>query len=368
MAGARIQGLDMLRGVAILLVMLRHSFPEVFGGAGIVGVVMFFALSGYLITAILHRDIVERGRVSYGRFYRNRALRLFPALVFVVAGIVVATLVFDPLGDRGVLGRTVLVALSYTGNLPFDHGGGAIGHLWTLATEEQFYLVWPLLLVLGVRWRRLRVVVALAGVAIMAACVVTLVVAAPSYWLVYTYPASWAVAMVIGAAGFLGRDRVARVLPRAGSGASSPAALGVGVLAVAVLLILSFVPELKNFALAYVVAGPVIAVVTVVLINYVRHWRVLPSAALRPLLWLGVISYAAYLWNFPISLWLLGAGYWVHAIGTIVLTVVAAGVSLVVVERPFQRLKARLEARARQSEVGAVVDELSSPSSSSSSA
>lgn len=76
----RLPGLDVLRGFAILLVLIRHGFPMVAGSAGIVGVVVFVALSGYLITGVLLRDLNSTGRVSYGHFYRNRALRLLATI------------------------------------------------------------------------------------------------------------------------------------------------------------------------------------------------------------------------------------------------------------------------------------------------
>lgn len=142
----RLVGLDLLRGVAVALVLLRHALPEAAPGAGVVGVVMFFALSGHLITGVLVADRERGGRIRLARFYRRRATRLLPALVVVLAAVVVVTLVADPLGDRAELPRTVLVALTWTANLPFDQGSDAIFHLWTLATEEQFYLLWPALL------------------------------------------------------------------------------------------------------------------------------------------------------------------------------------------------------------------------------
>ena len=92
----RIAGLDLIRGLAIALVLLRHAWPSTFAGGGIVGVVMFFALSGYLITGLLLSDIRRLGRVRYVRFYRNRALRLVPALVLMLGALDVVTLDLDP--------------------------------------------------------------------------------------------------------------------------------------------------------------------------------------------------------------------------------------------------------------------------------
>ncbi|MFN3867370.1 MAG: acyltransferase family protein, partial [Demequina sp.] len=136
----RIARVDVLRGVAVALVMLRHAWPDAFPGAGIVGVVMFFTLSGYLITTSLRQEWEGRGRVDFAHFYWRRAARLVPALLLLVAGFTIVTLWWDPLGDRDEVARTVVVALTWTSNVPTLVNGGAMFHLWTLALEEQFYL------------------------------------------------------------------------------------------------------------------------------------------------------------------------------------------------------------------------------------
>lgn len=74
----RVAGLDAIRGLAVGLVMLRHAFPGTFAGAGVVGVVMFFALSGYLITGLLLGELERTGRVDLHRFYARRARWLVP--------------------------------------------------------------------------------------------------------------------------------------------------------------------------------------------------------------------------------------------------------------------------------------------------
>lgn len=173
-AHRRIEGLDLLRGAAIALVLLRHSWPDAFGGAGIVGVVVFFTLSGYLITGLLAADVRRYGRIRYGRFYRNRFLRLIPALLFVLAGLVVIEGILDVSDTRRFVPRTIGVALTYTMNIPlFNHGSPNFSHLWTLANEEQFYLVWPLIIVLGVRYRKLRLLVAVTAAALIVLLVTT---------------------------------------------------------------------------------------------------------------------------------------------------------------------------------------------------
>lgn len=338
----RLQGLDALRGLAILLVLVRHSWPELAGTAGAVGVVVFFALSGYLITGLLARDISTYGRVRYGRFYRNRALRLLPALFLMLAGIVLVTITMDPLGERDSLPRAIAVGLTYTANLPFDHGSPTVEHLWTLATEEQFYIVWPVVLAIGIRFRRLRLAIAGSALLVVLALGVTLAVTYPGVSGIYSLPTSWCIAMVIGAGAFFARERLQRFLPSTTRRARCAAGV-----ALAAVLAASLLPEDKGSPFLYLVVGPLIALSTVVLIAYLSQWEGLPTPALAPFRWLGVVSYAAYLWNWPIVVWMnerpLNA---VQALGAIGLTLIAATVSWWMVERPALQLKSRFDARA----------------------
>lgn len=319
--GRRIQGLDLLRGIAVGLVMLRHAFPTSFAGAGVVGVVMFFALSGYLITGVLLSELQRTGRVDLGRFYLRRARRLVPGLLFLVAGVVLVTLAVDPLGDRGELSKTVTVALTWTGNLPFGHASAATFHLWTLATEEQFYLLWPGLLAFAfVRGRTGAALLAAAAVGLVG-CLATLA------WLrdadqAYALPTSWAVCFVIGAA-----TRVHAHRFRAPAGWVPPAAL-------LCLGLLSVVP-LRGHALTYLAAGPAVAVLTSVLLLAWRSWAEVTAPGLRGLVWLGTVSYSAYLWNYPLTIWL--RPHVDHAgLLAAMLTVPLAAVSWYAVERPLQ--------------------------------
>lgn len=342
----RIEGLDLLRGFAILLVLIRHSWPQYVGGGGLVGVVVFFTLSGYLITGLLTADIRTYGRVRYGRFYRNRAIRLLPALAFLLVGFVIVEGVLNVLGTRDEVWRSVLVAVTYTANIPgFDHGSPSLDHLWTLANEEQFYLVWPLLLALGIRFRRLRLVVALSAVALIGMLVASVAVT-PAVAQLYTLPSTWTISMIVGAAAQLGQRRIDRWLRGWHVNAGA-------VVAVIGLLGLSLVPGAKSSVPMTLLGGTAIGILTVLLIWKLRTVSVVPRPA-RPLLWLGMISYAAYLWNSPITWWLRGLDvpFWEPV--AIALTVVAAGVSWFAVERPFTALKHRLDARARLRELDPV--------------
>jgi peptidoglycan/LPS O-acetylase OafA/YrhL len=310
----RIDGLDLLRGIAVGLVMLRHALPDVFSGAGVVGVVMFFALSGYLITGVLER------KPSLTTFYARRAWRLVPPLLVLVAGVVVVTLVLDPLDDRDELLKTVVVALTWTADLPFGHASDATYHLWTLALEEQFYLLWPVtLLVLGPR----RGLV-LAALATTLACGLTTWWLAEDPDLAYSLPTSWALCFVVGAAARLHGDRLR--LPSW----TAPVAL-------TTLAVLSMVP-LRGHALTYLAGGPAIAVLTAALVLSWRTWTTV-TGPLRALVWLGTVSYAAYLWNYPLTLWLRP-----YAGLAVALTLVAAALSWRYVEAPLARRRVAVAA------------------------
>lgn len=279
----RLPGLDILRGLAILLVLLRHGFPSRAGSAGIVGVVVFFTLSGYLITGVLLRDLDRTGRIQYGHFYRNRALRLLPALLVVVAAFAIVEFSTDTLGDRDRILKTVLVAITYTADVPvLNDISLGLSHLWTLAVEKQFYLVWPLLLTFAIRRRRVKTVLLLAAVAAAIVCALSIVIAAPEKSRVYRLPTSWVLALLVGAGGQLGRQRVHEslgALPLSAR-ASVPVAL---------LLLASALPDANDSPLLYLVAAPVVALLTVVLIDALSELKRLP-VALVPLHRLGIIS------------------------------------------------------------------------------
>lgn len=150
-----IPGLDGLRALAVTAVLVFHFTPSVLPG-GFLGVDIFFVVSGFLITTLLLREIVTRGRVNLPQFWLRRARRLLPALVtVVVASIAAARLVG---GDLLVnIGRQVVGALTFSTNWVEIGAGGSYFHstspllfvnFWSLAVEEQFYLLWPLGLVL----------------------------------------------------------------------------------------------------------------------------------------------------------------------------------------------------------------------------
>ena len=148
-----VPAIDGLRGVAILLVVGRHAFLTPINGG--YGVDLFFVLSGYLITTLLLEERDRSSRISLRAFYLRRTRRLMPALGFMLACYLAA---MAAIGHAAVAARETAAAGFYTANImqawwPYVIGRSAIGPLWSLAQEEQFYLVFPVLLIAVLRWR-----------------------------------------------------------------------------------------------------------------------------------------------------------------------------------------------------------------------
>ena len=172
-----VPALDGVRALAIMLVVLWHAFKWPLGG--FLGVHVFFVLSGFLITSLLLQEWEAKGSVSLPNFYRRRALRLLPALAVLLATYATIQTARAAVLDRAEVDlwtslKSVLYSAFYVSNLVQAFGinlPDSLTHLWSLATEEQFYLLWPFLLVaalrVGVRQRFLEAFL-LMGIAAIA--------------------------------------------------------------------------------------------------------------------------------------------------------------------------------------------------------
>ena len=153
--------IDGLRALAVGVVLIFHAFPDSLPG-GFVGVDVFFVISGYLISGII-LEARAGGRFSYANFYARRIRRIFPALGAVLAAVLAAGWFLLYADDYARLGRHAAAGAAFASNFAFwqessyfDVAAGLkpLQHLWSLGVEEQFYLVWPILLVTASRWRR----------------------------------------------------------------------------------------------------------------------------------------------------------------------------------------------------------------------
>jgi peptidoglycan/LPS O-acetylase OafA/YrhL len=160
---------------------------------------------------------------------------------------------------------------------------------------------------------------------------------------IYVLPTSWALAMVIGASARIWKPHIASVLP---SGPIVRGGLAIG--ALLLILVISLLPDGKASLVSYLIVGPAVALLTIVIVFVWADWEHLPSLLMKPLLHLGTISYGAYLWNYPISVWLgtLPQKWWIPLM-SIILTIAAAVISWVTVERPILRIKDRLDGHDR---------------------
>jgi len=164
--------LDGLRALAVLAVILYHQFGGEWARGGFLGVDVFFVLSGYLITSLLLTEHRRHGRIDYARFYGRRARRLLPALgIFLLIVAAFAAFVSSPLA-LGRIRSDSIATIFYVEN--YWQAGKVfvpqpVGHMWSLAIEEQFYLVWPVALVGLLFWAKGRSRRLLTGVVGLAA-------------------------------------------------------------------------------------------------------------------------------------------------------------------------------------------------------
>lgn len=314
----RLGFLDGIRAFAICAVLLYH-FGVAGVGGGLLGVDVFFVLSGFLITSLLCSEHLASGTLRLGRFWASRARRLLPALLLLLLGVAVYAWVFKDTLDLGTIRGDAISTLLYFANWHFIFSNqgyfaqatapSPLLHMWSLSVEEQYYLIWPLvaLLILRAKGPRLLAVVAGAGAAASAALMASMYLAGFSPDRLYYGTDTRAQALLVGSfLGALASRRDWRVVPAqwasTGRGRLTGAVLG---LSGAGVLLWCWHDVGGEDPFLYEGGFLLVAIATGAVITSVTSWRdslLARVLSLRPLTYIGRISYGLYLYHWPLYL------------------------------------------------------------------
>jgi peptidoglycan/LPS O-acetylase OafA/YrhL len=331
-----------MRALAVLLVAGVHARPKLVPG-GSIGVDVFFVLSGFLITTLLVEELDRNGSIALGRFYARRALRLLPALLGLVAMVLVWATFVASASTRHNAYTEVLAALSYTRNLSWwaDAPGTLLGHTWSLALEEQFYLLWPMVVIVFVRSRH-------RATALMSVLLVLFVVFGALRMSHHQGPSLLLVqrpeALLLGGALALQRRQGSAAWHRWVNAWATPAVvLG----ALGLVLLAAWDGADTMYSVGYSIAALLAAVLILGLVTLdgagASRWAVHPWVVR-----FGQMSYGFYLWHMPVLRWvddrLVGTSAFVRVPLGLALALAATAASYRWLEMPALRWKARFAA------------------------
>jgi len=345
----RVPALDGVRGLAILIVIIAH-LGLLQGGN--FGVDLFFVLSGFLITSILLQEQRRNGVISISKFYLRRALRLLPALFVFVLSVLLYTFICQPFPKflLAVSDAWRIALYCFNWQITLEYGHHIMGyvhhemfpHLWSLSVEEQFYLIWPCLLLLLLKKSRSFVLYfLLAGMAAEGIARFISSDGGPSYWIYFS--------TLMHSDGLMYGALVAWILhwgymPK---GLSRTTLSWVGAISLVVLLLVS-IPNPLNTGAAYRGLFSFVNLLCALLIAS-AIWC--PQSPLRwfleskPMTWIGKVSYGLYIWHYPVHVFIGGLAFfnkfWEPVI-IIGLTLIITSISYYKLELPFLKLKDRI--------------------------
>ena len=332
----------------MLAVMTVHAAPaSPYTQWGYLGVDVFFTLSGFLITAVLLQEWSKTGSIDFKNFYARRALRLLPALSLLLLS---SLLPLNPIPATERV-KAALIALFYSVNwfrafVPDFHMAG-LGHTWSLSVEEQFYLLWPITLVIVLRFESLRKrIVPILVIAVLACATyrILLWTADRTPERLYNGLDTRADSLLAGCA--LSAMLAFGVLKPGLAMKKAANLLALGAIPFVLLIFSSEWNDDFMFLAGYFLVALISATV---IFSVVRSSS--PSTSLTrmlsfpPLVWTGQISYGLYLWHYPLFLYVRGLGLPmpVAMLGMYGSVFLVASLSFYGVERPFLRMKQKFK-------------------------
>lgn len=342
--------LDGLRGLAVLAVLAWHDVkdrdPNGWLSGGFLGVDVFFVLSGFLITSLLLIDHAHRGTTVSRRFWARRARRLLPALFVLLVGVAAYAALVAPkaqLDDiRGEAFATLLYVQNWYSIVTRSLPSTPLSHTWSLSIEEQWYLLWPLLLAALLwfaRGRTTRVLVAIGALAACSAVLMAVLYVPRDHSRVYSGTDTRAQALLVGAV-------LAVLLLRRRGPVRRGARIALEAVGVAGLVFLAWMLGAVTPDDAWLYRGGflLVAVASALVIGAAvhEHSPVLGrTLSLVPLTAIGLISYGLYLYHWPVYLWLSPSRAGLHGDALLALrfavTFAAAIASYFIVEMPIRR-------------------------------
>ena len=344
-----VPALDGMRGFAVLAVIMYHAQVPFFRG-GFIGVDIFFVLSGFLITSLLVREFYSQQHIDLKNFYVRRVLRLGPALgVFLASFASLSLLMLDAEQARSNIIDT-LITLFYFTNWSWAfhlHPPHFLAHTWSLAIEEQFYIIWPILLIALLRFvHSYRNII----------CAITVLLLS-----------SW-VTRIFLAVGGASLDRLYNGLDTRGDELLTGCLLGIilssnlinmhrqrqlesvlkftGPLSVISLILCSIFMRWQSIYMYYCGFSVIELSVSIIILDIFLSRKSLVNRILliKPMVWIGRLSYGLYLWHFLIFSTMRWLGFRRIDVMTIgmCLAFLVASASYYFLERPFLKLKRRL--------------------------
>jgi len=289
--------IDGLRAIAVLSVIFFHSGVSIFSG-GYVGVDVFFVISGYLITTIIIREIANND-FSIAKFYERRFRRILPALTVVIAVSLVVGFLLLPPGGVVDLGQSAIATALFSSNMLFYFESGYFGgaaemkpllHTWSLAVEEQYYIFFPLLLIFIAKKdtkHYLRWLIVLGSLSFIAGVVLISIDASAAFYWIPTR--AWEL--------FIGSILALHVIPNPSKRfiREVNSILGIAMIAFSVFLYTS-----ETYFPGVAAVLPTIGTALIIHSGSGGYSFVSKALSLRPVVFVGLISYSLYLWHWPV--------------------------------------------------------------------